>query len=117
MATWPATLPQAVIGRGFSETLPDLVLRTPVESGPAKSRRRLSYNVRPTTATIIVTQAQAAIFDTFYNTDLEGGALSFDWISQRTGAAVSLRFTGVPKITNLSKRAYWEIAMQLEILP
>ncbi len=116
MATWPVTLPQNVLVKGFSETLPDLVLRTPMESGPAKSRRRLSYNVRVIPCYIIVTQAQAAIFDTFYNTDLEGGALSFDWVSPRTGVAASLHFTGVPKLTALSNQD-WEIFMPLEIMP
>ena len=115
MPTWPATLPQLVLRDGFSETTLDVVIRTPVEAGPAKLRRRISTNVRTINCNVILTTAQVAIFDSFYVTDLEGGALSFTWTSQRTGAAATLRFTGVPKY--VTEGLDWMVNLPLEILP
>ncbi|QLH37711.1 MAG: hypothetical protein HWD60_00095 [Defluviicoccus sp.] len=39
-AVWPSSLPQKPLVDGFSETAPNLVVRSPMDVGPAKVRRR-----------------------------------------------------------------------------
>ena len=45
MAVWPLDLPQKPLLQGFSETLPNLVTRSPMDIGPAKVRRRSTAGV------------------------------------------------------------------------
>jgi len=74
---WPATLPQGLLKSSFSDGPPDNLLRTQMEAGPAKVRRRTTAGVRPLSGAMRVTAAQWAIFKTFFDTDLQSGALSF----------------------------------------
>ncbi len=45
MATWPATLPAPALS-SLRETPPDNLIRTQMDKGPAKVRRRTTANVR-----------------------------------------------------------------------
>lgn len=115
--SWPAELPQLVLQDGYQETMPNTRLRTQMDQGPAKVRRRFSAGVRPFSLLLDMSSAQVAIFDTFYNTTLEGGSLSFSWKHPRTGANVTFRFGGDdPTITSAGGDRY-SAAIKLEILP
>ena len=37
---WPATLPQEILAEGYEEGLPDVLVRTKMDAGPDKVRRR-----------------------------------------------------------------------------
>lgn len=117
MPTWPGTLPQLVLTRGFSETAPWAVLRTDMDTGPAKTRRRSTAAPRPLSAQIKVTKAQVAVFDAFLETDLAGGALAFDWVEPRTQAAATLRLTAAPTYEPTAGGSSWTITLPLEVLP
>jgi len=114
MATWP-TLPAPIINT-FNETLPDNVIRTSMDKGPAKVRRRTTANVRPIQFSMVLTEAQVATLDTFYNTTTLSGAQEFDYTHPRTGATVSARFTQPPAYSDINGLAY-RVEVQLEILP
>ena len=60
MATWPGTLPDYVMQSGFSETLPNNVIRTKMEVGPPKMRRRGTAAPRPMKWKLYMTTAQVA---------------------------------------------------------
>lgn len=120
MPDWPATLPQVLPVAGYSETPPDTALRTQMDAGPAKVRRRFTAQVRPINATLILTAAQVQILDDFYVTTLEGGALPFDWIHPRDTASpptvVQFRFVRPPQYAALEPDI-WQAPVELEILP
>ncbi len=116
MADWPSTLPDTVISDAYQETPPDNLLRTPMDKGPAKLRRRTTTNVRNITCRDIYTTEQVATLDTFYVTTLQSGALAFDWEHPRTGSSVEMRFAARPTYTALSGRKY-QVDYQLEIMP
>ena len=112
---WPVTLPQFVSVEGFQETPPDLLLRTQMDAGPPKVRRRFTAGVRGFKATVRLTQAQVQVLDAFFVGTLAGGALSFDWTHPRTGVNSSFR---------MSRPAYsseggdsWVAGFELELLP
>jgi hypothetical protein len=115
MATWPVTLPQSILADGYSETLPDTVIRTSMDVGPAKVRRRISNNSFPIVGTLVISRTQVGYLKTFYNTTLLGGSLAFDWADPTTRATVSMRFTGPPKISSVS--GWYKVDMALEVLP
>lgn len=117
MPSWPGTLPTAPEGPDYQEQPPLVTIRTQMDAGPPKMRRKFTAGIRPFTFTWIMTKAQVATFDTFYNTTLAGGSLSFDSLNHpRTGAAATFRFAGQPSYAYLGPDA-WRVTTPLEILP
>jgi len=116
MATWPATLPALLQISGLSETPPNNVIRTKMEIGPAKMRRRSTSGPRPISGEQILTTAQVATLDTFYVGTLIDGTTAFDWTHPRTGAAVEMRFVSPPTYAPAGGD-YWRVMLKLEILP
>lgn len=54
--------------------------------------------------------------DSFYESTLAGGSLSFDWLHPRTGQSKSFRFLAPPKATEAARGLY-RMTLQLEMLP
>lgn len=117
-ATWPAGVDDGIEVQGFSETLPNAVLRSAMDVGAAKQRRRFSAAAYPVAGSIMIPTDQVAIFKAWFEDTLGMGALRFDWAHPRTGALLTWRFIGnqPPKITPVSS-TWWRISMQLEVLP
>lgn len=110
MATWPSNLPVTL--DNYSETPPDRIIRSSMEVGPQKMRRRSSAQVRKVSLSLMLTDAQLVTLNTFYDTN---DALAFDFIDLRTNTAVRARFAGVPKY---NKDDYlWSVSVELEYLP
>jgi len=133
--TWPLTLPAIVLQRNYSETAPNIVLRTQMDAGPAKVRRRFTANVRPIKAALILWDNQVQYLDNFFMNDCQGGALPFDWQTQRGLGdealitdqsqvtdenylliSATMRFVSPPTYTAAGARKF-EAALDLEILP
>lgn len=114
--TWPGTLPSAVLLDGYEERPPELTIRTQMDAGPAKVRRRMTDSVRPLKCAVVCTAAQVTIFDDFFTTTLSGGASAFNMTHPRTGSTVEMRFVSIPKYRSMDINL-WEISMDLEELP
>ena len=110
---WPDTLPQAFSQDGYQETLPNVTIRSEMDAGPAKSRRRFTCQVTPIKGQMVLTTAQKGYLKTFYNTTTAGGSLSFTF--PHDGADV-LRFVGPPVITPFAA-IDWMADFELEKLP
>lgn len=115
-AIWPATLPERFLIDGFTESAPDVVLRTPMETGPAKLRRRATNAVRPIRGAIRITYAQRALLDAFYLDTLAGGTLTFDWVHPITGDDATFRFVSKPTYTPAAG-VKLNAVLDLEIVP
>lgn len=116
MPSWPSTLPSAPLMERFRETAPDTVLRSQMETGPAKLRRRTTAGVREMKLSYLLSRAQVEALDGFYLGDLFGGALAFDFTHPRTGDGVSCRFRAPPVYTPVNGD-YFRAALELEVLP
>lgn len=114
--SWPETLPGDVLVAGYSESLPNAVLRTEMDAGPAKVRRRSTAAARPLRATMALTRTQAAALDTFFTTTLSMGSLPFTLTHPRTLSQVSFRFVSPPVLVPVSG-AEWSAELDLEVLP
>lgn len=79
MADWPSTLPQSPITDGLNYVKKDGVIRTTMEAGPQKRRRRYTATGEDCTMQIPMTRAQTMILDNFYYTTLGDGVLTFMW--------------------------------------
>lgn len=122
MPTWPGTLPPVPQLRGYEEQSPLNVIRTDMEVGPAKVRRRSTAAVRKHKMLFHMTQAQVELFDQFLGVVLGDGALSFDYVHPRTGDAVKFRIippaTYTPEKTSAADAAgVWFVTLEMEQLP
>lgn len=120
MATWPVTLPSLAVGADLSQQ--DGVIRSPMDAGPSKVRRRFTSTVRYLSGTMVLTSAQKAALDTFFNTTVAGGALAFEYDDPTNGfAGVAARFMAPPTfqltVGGASGVEYYTATISLELLP
>ena len=113
---WNAGLPQTLFVPGYSQSPPDIALKSPMDAGPDKVRRRFTAGIAPVAGTMIMTAAQLVTFQTFYNTTLLGGSLRFSWTTPPAhSVACEMRFTAVPTWTKIESE--YEVNLSLEVLP
>lgn len=94
MATWPATLPRPLVS-GHALSPNDQTVRTDMESGYARQRRRSSQRVDQLQVTWSFSAAEMTAFRTWFDGDGEGGAVWFTGITLDTGdgqASYTARF-------------------------
>jgi hypothetical protein len=115
MTTWPATLPAPLINT-FQEAMPDNLIRTQMDKGPAVVRRRTTANVKAIGYDMILTSSQMDDLDTFFNTTAASGVDAFTYTHPRTGDTVSARFASPPNVSDVNGIA-WRVSVALEVLP
>ena len=116
-SVWPASLPQEPLAQGYNEQAPNTVVRSAMEAGPPKLRRRFTAGVRSIECQVRLTPVQVDTLDAFFGSTVAGGALSFDWKHPRNGTAVTFRFVEPPSYTSLARGTLWQATLRLEILP
>lgn len=119
MPTWPSSLP--TFFPAATDSRQDGTIRTPMDVGPAKARRRYSAVSRFVSAPVALSAAQRTTLDTFYATTLSEGALTFDIADPFGGATVEARFTAPPAYSFSGKSGaaarWFNAVLSLEILP
>lgn len=98
---WPSTLQQLLSEASFSYEIADTALRTDMDIGPQKVRRRFTKSVNSLTGSIYLTIAEYNTFYTFYNTTLNGGILPFEFNHPITQELKEWRFKGPAKISSI----------------
>jgi hypothetical protein len=121
--SWPASLPQSP-QKGYTETGGVLVVRTPTDRGPAKSRY---VGSKPQNLSIqfLMTTDQVTTFENFVNSSVLSGGISgvnrFNFTHPRTSATVEVRIVpqGEGDFYTLTYVApgYYTVALTLEVLP
>jgi hypothetical protein len=92
MPTYPLTLPQYFDAGSWTEEPPDVLLETPMDAGPYKTRRRFTAGFRPVEGAITYSYDEYLIFDAFFESTLLFGAIPFDWVRPSTRAACVMQF-------------------------
>ena len=116
MATWPDTLPPSPLIDGLEEEEPDIILRTQMDAGPAKTRLRFTSGVAPLKWPTLLTTEQRATLINFYRVTCAYGALSYNVTHPITGDTISVRFVKPPKIVPASDK-FFRTTLELEIMP
>lgn len=117
MASWPATLPQSPLARSYQEVPPNNLLRTAMDVGPDKIRKRTTSEVRRFSFSMFFTQAQIEILDDFVQSTISGGVDSFTWKNHRTDDAATVRLVGIPSYRELGGGNFYTVGMTIEELP
>lgn len=97
---WPVTLQDCVNEEGFGNELGETVLRSDMDVGPAKLRRRFTRGFDNFTTTVNLTTAQYSLFRTFYYTSLNGGTLPFEFKHPITQVVSEFRFVSTPRVNS-----------------
>lgn len=80
MPTWPTDLPQEFEARGYSDRLPERLVRSQLDAGEPKTRERARRGYRiPISGQMLMDSDQWNDLLSFYETDLADGALAFDF--------------------------------------
>lgn len=140
MAVWPedvGSTPEAPVylpapqWSGWSEDRQDNVIRSQVESGRGKTRRRFTAVSKYQTCRWVFNSEQLQIFENWWETEIFSGALSFTWMSPVKDETVQARFrkpytikpVGEPMLVKTPETGpryiygLWEVNGELEIMP
>lgn len=113
---WPITLPQQLFVNGYSQSFAETTIKSEMDAGPAKVRRRFSAGIEPVSGTMLITETQLGYLRTFFEDTLLGGSLRFSWTKPPAHiTACEMRFTAPPSWTKVDGE--YEIQLTLEILP
>ena len=117
MPAWPGTLPQLFQRPGFKEVEGDNLLRTVMDKGPPKVRRRGSDATRKHVGHMIMDGTQYVTFRNFYNVTLANGSLLIDsGLVDAHGTLRTFRIEKPPEYEPLGND-YWQVSLELEELP
>ena len=118
MATWPSTLPNPS-AKGYKIQSGNQVIRSDMDSGLARQRRRFTSRIDVMDIFLEVTASELDIFEGFIYNDCDGGAAWFDapiidgnGIRNMECRLMNGQYTAVPLDTNNS---IWNLRMQFEV--
>ena len=113
---WPSTLPDRFQSSSYGVSMADGRIRSEMDSGPAKVRRRSSAMPAPLSGVMYVRPAQIATIRAFVKNNLLGGSLAFRFPDPLTRELLLVRFVELPSWSCVSGDIYSD-NMNLEILP
>jgi hypothetical protein len=115
---WPVSLPQKP-NTDYSETGGVLIVRSPMDAGPAK-QRKIGNRPQTLSLTFDMKDAQVVTFEDFVKTTLKGTA-RFGFTHPRLNETVEVRIipSGDGQLYNIAYLSvgYWKISLTVEILP
>lgn len=115
---WPAGLPQHPLIRRARLNPEVWKLRTQMDAGPAKVRRRRTISIDRWSMSMVLTTAQLVTFRTFFHDTIEQGSAAFDWLDPIDGTTErEARIVGEYSVEPLDARAKWEVSFEVEFLP
>lgn len=114
---WPSDLPALVQVQNYKDSLAETRIRTEMDAGPVKTRRRFTAGVEKVTVSIRCNRTQVARFKIFFNVDTAGGSLAWNWVDALSQEPIELMFgENPPDITPINQMAFL-ITFPLEIQP
>lgn len=118
MATWPTTLPAPILD-GYALDPLDQTIRTDMEFGAARTRRRSTAQNDKLNVAWIFTRAQMAAFRTWFTDAAQaaGGSAWFDLVvdtGEGAAASQSCRFSG-PWKAAFRGAGIWSVSATLEV--
>lgn len=85
MPSWPSSLPGDFNTRTRTQQASEQAVETAMDIGPPKRRRRTNFRFDLVSGEMYLTAEQATTLDNFWENDLKGGVLPFDWNRDNVG--------------------------------
>jgi hypothetical protein len=123
MAVYPTTLPQAPLIRGFRDERGSGTVRSNMDTGLAKTRKRFTTVPRKITWPTILNGTQRLTFDTFFITTINEGNASFTIPDPVDDATITVKFFKPPAWSIINAKStlagdrLWSASYGLEVLP
>jgi len=111
--TWPAALRDLWLQNSLKETPPKNMLRTQMDVGPVKVRRRTTSNVRQIGVQMFLTPTLVTTLDDFFVTTTKSGSLTLALKHPRTGTAGTYRFVSEPQYAPHNRGFIASLQMEL----
>jgi hypothetical protein len=111
---YPELLPSGLLAEGFSKAPQSLVLRTAMDAGPKKARRRYTARTVKYTGKQIFDEAELMVFKQFYHNVIADGVLRFKFADPVSLETAEFRFT--QDYTVVANEGLYEVQMSLERL-
>lgn len=112
MVTWPSSLPDCP--NDWSEGDRPIVLRSEVDVGPGKVRRRMTRATTLAQAEFRLTTPEWQTLREFFRIECQSGAGAFDWPHPITKEVASWRFREPPATTVLDPIGIFSVRLALE---
>lgn len=114
---YPGTLPQAPQRNGYTQKNKSNVIRSKMDVGEAKVRRRYVDAIKDETWSMPLDPVQLPIFQAWHKDDLEGGVLRFDFEDMLTGLIEEYRFVDMPTYSPYGECGSYLVSFTVEQLP
>jgi len=111
---WPELLPSELLADGFSKQPQGNVIRTSMDAGPKKARRRYTARTVKYSGKQVFDESELMVFEQFYHKVIADGALRFNFTDPVTRETAEFRFT--EDYTTNSVDGLYEVHMSLERL-
>jgi hypothetical protein len=112
---WPSTLQDKLNQASFSYALGETVLRSQMDIGPAKYRRRFTKGIDTLSCSILLkSTTEYNTFYNFYDSTLNGGVTRFEFVHPITGVLSEFRMSKAPSLRLIGGSVY-EITMEWEL--
>jgi len=112
---WPNTLPNFFQVKGFIETGAVNAIRSTMDVGPDKLRRRTTTGIRNHVGNMWLTTTQYTTLRTFFEDTISFGVISFT-MNDAHGTNRTFRFIRPPRYTTIGPDN-WQVKLELEELP
>ncbi len=113
---WPSTLQQCLSADNFGIAKGATTIRSDMDIGPQKVRRRFTKGVDTYSASIYLTNAQYLIFENYYDVTLNGGATPLIFPHPITQVPTIFRFKDEPQYRPIGG-LNWTVSFTWEKLP
>ena len=112
---WPGNINNCWTIAGYAEVDRPVVIRSEMEAGAPKVRRRFTKQITMINASVTLTIAEVAAFKAWFRTVLQGGVKRFDFTLPTEQAVSELRFISPPAFTPITDK-HFNCEMELEQL-
>jgi hypothetical protein len=112
LVNWPEDLPVTLRISGLSARPSSNVVRTAMDAGPKKARRRYTAGSTAYSGTMILDAAQTETFRRFYRDALADGVLRFSFTDPVSLETAGFRFTDAYTCT--AADGFFEVSVSLE---
>lgn len=116
MATYPSELPNPLRG-GFTRSQVANTIRSSVDVGEAKVRRRYTLAIYSETWSLALDPTALSFFDNWFNNTLKSGVLRFQHVDPITNSTHDYRVVDMPSYKPFGTCGSYSVSFSVERLP